>query len=402
MSQDKAFFGQGYNRRIFQTFNVQCPEGQFLQLALQGRLRAGDCTSGRPNSLSVDTSRGLINEVCRNNVFETSYLYNDGRGIFLEDGKARVDFCTNEDGMDHGFVMRATCIDPTLLYNGPGCVSYDFFLDWDPDFVLSINQQFNMVNTTVVPHKRSAEEEANMYENVRQKMEQLKRAELEDVERKRNSVRDRMLSRTKRGVRYFFNFDNGTRITYINNILRFQFANGTVRTFFVHCLTAFNDLYGTRVYTTNATRQIGDTTGATTITFTGEGYVDITTTGARRTRQALLKWTPRRPFETFLENDVIQQQIAQRIYDYIYNNWVEPYPIIDDILVEGMDPQPFPFFGPESEFFPDRVRTRNQIRLIYPDITKGSVCREAIRFGGKHIKKMLVRLWEDRRKYAAY
>ena len=41
--------------------------------------------------------------------------------------------------------MRATCIDPTLLYNGPGCVSYDFFLDWDPDFVQSINRQFSMV-----------------------------------------------------------------------------------------------------------------------------------------------------------------------------------------------------------------------------------------------------------------
>lgn len=41
--------------------------------------------------------------------------------------------------------------------------------------------------------------------------------------------------------------------------------------FLVYCLTAFNDLYGTRVYTRNATRQIGDTTGATTITFTGPG-----------------------------------------------------------------------------------------------------------------------------------
>ena len=53
--------------------------------------------------------------------------------------------------------------------------------------------------------------------------------------------------------------------------LRFVFANGTERSFFVYCLTAFNDLYGTRVYTRNATRQVGDMTGATTIMFTGEG-----------------------------------------------------------------------------------------------------------------------------------
>ena len=45
--------------------------------------------------------------------------------------------------------------------------------------------------------------------------------------------------------------------------LRFVFANGTERSFFVHCLTAFNDLYGTRICTRNATRQVGDMTGAT-------------------------------------------------------------------------------------------------------------------------------------------
>ena len=44
----------------------------------------------------------------------------------------------------------------------------------------------------------------------------LKRAELEDMERKRDALRERKLSRVKRGGRYFFEFDNGTTVTYIN------------------------------------------------------------------------------------------------------------------------------------------------------------------------------------------
>ena len=40
-----------------------------------------------------------------------------------------------------------------------------------------------------------------------------------------------------------------------------------------------------------------------------------------------------------------QQDIAQRIYEYIYDNWVAPYPVVDDILVENRVPRPFPLFG---------------------------------------------------------
>ena len=58
---------------------------------------------------------------------------------------------------------------------------------------------------------------------------------------------------------------------YPYSVLTFSFPNGTVRTFPAYYLAASNDLYGTRVYIRNATRQIGDTTGGTTITFTGPG-----------------------------------------------------------------------------------------------------------------------------------
>ena len=46
-----------------------------------------------------------------------------------------------------------------------------------------------------------------------------------------------------------------------------------------------------------------------------------------------------------LERDVMQQNIAQRIYNYIYKNWVQPYPVIDELLIENLDPPPFPLFG---------------------------------------------------------
>lgn len=41
----------------------------------------------------------------------------------------------------------------------------------------------------------------------------------------------------------------------------------------------------------------------------------------------------------------MQQNIAQRIYNYIYKNWVQPYPVIDELLIENLDPPPFPLFG---------------------------------------------------------
>ena len=56
-----------------------------------------------------------------------------------------------------------------------------------------------------------------------------------------------------------------------HSVLTFLFPNGTVVDFPVYCLTTSNSDYGTRVYRRNATRQTGDETGATTITFTGPG-----------------------------------------------------------------------------------------------------------------------------------
>ena len=55
-----------------------------------------------PDSLRVDTTRGITEELCGNDEFENSYLYNGGRGIMLENGSARLEFCTDESGIVRG------------------------------------------------------------------------------------------------------------------------------------------------------------------------------------------------------------------------------------------------------------------------------------------------------------
>lgn len=49
--------------------------------------------------MRVNTSRGDTGALCLQSELEDSYLYNDGRGIFLEDGKATIDFCSDDDRM---------------------------------------------------------------------------------------------------------------------------------------------------------------------------------------------------------------------------------------------------------------------------------------------------------------
>lgn len=46
-----------------------------------------------------------------------------------------------------------------------------------------------------------------------------------------------------------------------------------------------------------------------------------------------------------LEVDIEQCQIAERLYAYMNDFWVSPYPIIDELLIENADPKPFPLFG---------------------------------------------------------
>ena len=57
---------------------------------------------------------------------------------------------------DEGFYLRGTCINPIVAYNQPGCVSYEFFLDWDPEFVNDIDDAFDMVSHLCGCKARSA------------------------------------------------------------------------------------------------------------------------------------------------------------------------------------------------------------------------------------------------------
>ena len=50
-------------------------------------------------------------------------------------------------------------------------------------------------------------------------------------------------------------------------------------------------------------------------------------------------------FSIQLEVDIEQCQIAERLYQYMYDFWISPYPIVDELLIEDADPKPFPLFG---------------------------------------------------------
>jgi hypothetical protein len=377
ISQDKAYFGRGYNPNSFQVYNLECPAGHYLNLGFQGAY-AMFCPR---DSVTVNTTRyGFTGALCTDIEKEVSYPNRPG-GVILEDANVKIDFCSDGTGMASGFTIRGTCINPHVAYNQPSCVSYDFFRVWDPEFVNSVFEEFDIVPTTMVPHKRSAAEHLKSFESIRDKVDELRALAREESERIENMKVEKDV-REKRGVRYIFEFPAGTTITYIENVLTFSFPNGTVRTFPAYYLAASNDLYGTRVYIRNATRQVGDTTGATTITFTGPGRVDIFPNRDRTSINAYLIWTPPMPFDEFLETEGSQQQIiAGRIYDYIVDFWISPYVVIDNFLIERQPGlKPYPFGSGKDFFFPQNVRRRTQLEYVSPVISRGSVCRAITRF----------------------
>lgn len=381
ITQDKAYFGRGYNPEFFQVYNLECPIGHYLNLAFQGSVSLV-CDLG-VDTVRVNTSRGDTGPICTVDEVANSYISRgEPAGVILEDGKARIEFCSNRMGVANGFYIRGTCINPILYYNQPGCVDYNFFLAWDPEFVTRVDKIFTATQTTEVPHKRSAEEYSDSFENLRKKVKEFKAVADRNRETIENAKRMEEGEREKRGVRYYFDFPEGTEITYINYVLTFRFPNGTERSFTVYWLSAYNDLYGTRIYDRNATRQIGDTTGATTITFTGPGRVDIFPNSERTSINAYLIWEPPRPFDEFLENEgAEEQEIVARIYDYIVKYWASPYVVIDEFMAENLDPKPYPFSGgPGSIFFPRVVRRADQVGIIFPEIQEGSVCKRAVRF----------------------
>ena len=55
-----------------------------------------------PDSLRVNTTRGITRELCGNDQFQDSHLYNGGRGITLENRSACLEFCTDESGIVRG------------------------------------------------------------------------------------------------------------------------------------------------------------------------------------------------------------------------------------------------------------------------------------------------------------
>lgn len=56
------------------------------------------CTYRR-DSVRVNTSRFDTGELCSQDDLINSPLYNDGLGVFIEDGRADITFCSNGDNL---------------------------------------------------------------------------------------------------------------------------------------------------------------------------------------------------------------------------------------------------------------------------------------------------------------
>ena len=45
------------------------------------------------------------------------------------------------------------------------------------------------------------------------------------------------------------------------------------------------------------------------------------------------------------EDNIFQVLFVNGIYEYIYNEWLAPYPVIDELLIESLPTKPFPLPG---------------------------------------------------------
>lgn len=61
------------------------------------------------DSVRVRSSRGDTGNMCSQQDLINSYLYNDGSGIFLEDGMASVDFCSDDMGVVSFSLLSMIC-----------------------------------------------------------------------------------------------------------------------------------------------------------------------------------------------------------------------------------------------------------------------------------------------------
>lgn len=296
-------FGRLYENNVIHDFRVQCPKDTYLHLVVQ-RSDLPRPTTGTPCT-AVDFVRigavGLpTDEVnfCGDDNFirmdqSVSSLYNMGRGRIFADGSANISFCSNnveEMGMFDGFVIRASCLDPAE-FQLPGCVDLGFFRAWDPGFTEQIFNDFAEVDKITLPHKKKR--------SVSWAMRQMQRE-------KRFTGKQESLDLTA-----------GATVTYIGSTLTVS-SNLTTDDVVVEnigCFIAFSNIIGTRFFF-----------GEAPLTFYGPGTLEYT-----RSFATLRSYTI--PFdmiqETFIPG-LPEIEAANRIYQHIFNNWIFPYPVIDN------------------------------------------------------------------------
>jgi len=93
-------------------------------------------------------------------------------------------------------------------------------------------------------------------------------------------------------------------------------------------------------------------------------------------------------FSMQLEVDIEQCQIAERLYQYMYDFWISPYPIVDELLIEDADPKPFPLFSMcTQKYLQNSTSFSNTIVLSFLDQTSRDFSSRVRRPGQVSIKQ---------------
>lgn len=360
-------YGLFYDNQTFHDFRVQCPPNTVLHLFVQNSdLSQPGQTACGGNNIDVvrvaATGLGTNDEVLfcgDNNDVQTTDLYNLGRGRMIPDGRANITFCTNNlnepGGPFEGFVMRATCLDlPQFMY--PGCVDLNFFRAWDPGFVNQIfSPGIGPVERVLLPHKR-------------------RRRSVSDV----TLAMKRLLRKKKFTTQEKLELMSGDMVMYNSQKLTIT-INATGETIELpdeyKTVLAFNFVIGTREFN-----------GSAPFTFFGPGELVYDRSFAKLTSYTI---SLEMDGDAFLPG-AAESEYANEIYKHIYENWIYPYPVVDNIERRGPGAPPILPLPPGNmpPLFPDLdidgYRSVDQLGFLQEDIQSGSPsdhgnCMRAIR-----------------------
>ncbi|XP_064388796.1 uncharacterized protein LOC135336854 [Halichondria panicea] len=328
ITENKIADGITYGASSMQLYNVQCPTGTYLHLLPQ--MLQTESPAPGADCLSADFVRVINPELlggeevmCGDDEdIRQTDLYNGGLGTVFTNGNAAIEFCSNPnldvgippdtDAGDlnngqvfTGFVIRATCVEPTDQLQG-NCVTFDFVRLWDPEWLNQQNDPYEKPLTLDVPHKRSAETP---------KFSRAKFLKTILKHEGANRMVKRFVSQQK------IEFSAGQTVTYINGRFAFNFNNGS--TIFVpdgqfSCVDTVSDFLGSRKF-------FGSTPN--NFVFTGPGVLELDQN--RAVLQYTINTTDAGAVSSVLLPSPDVMQRINLINEYIFC-WVGAYPVVDN------------------------------------------------------------------------